>query len=202
MKRLIIIGGGGHGRVVADIAALAGYDRIAFLDDSLCGDMPAPRLGPCEDFEKYLAGCEFIVAIGNSAVRRKFQERIVSADGRMASLVHPRAVIASGAVLGRGCVAAAGAVVNPGAKIGDGVIINTAATVDHDCEVGDFVHVAVGAHLCGTVRIGSDTWIGAGATVINNISICGGCLIGAGAVVVKNIETSGTYIGMPAKKLN
>ena len=163
MNRLIIIGGGGHGRVVADAARLNGYAEIAFLDDLPSGNFPAPRLGSCGDFVKYLDGSEFIVAIGNSAVRRRIQEQIVSSGGRMAVLLHPRATVASDAVIGRGCVVAAGGIVNPGARIGDGVIINTAATVDHDCEVGDFVHVAVGAHLCGTVKIGPETWSAAAA---------------------------------------
>lgn len=202
MKRLLILGGGGHGRVVADIARLNGYENIGFLDDSAdCGALPFPRLGKCGDAVRYVADSDFIVAIGNAAVRRKFQELIVSAGGNPVTLIHPRAVAASSAVIGRGSVVMAGAVVNPDARIGEGVIVNTAGTVDHDCEVGDFVHVSVGAHLCGTVKVGPGTWIGAGATVINNISICGNCVIGAGAVVVKNIERAGTYVGVPAKLL-
>lgn len=202
MKRLLILGGGGHGRVVADIARLNGYEDIGFLDDSAdCGPLPFPRLGKCEDAVRYVADSDFIVAIGNAAVRRNFQERIAAAGGNPVTLIHPRAVVASSAVIGRGSVVMAGAVINPDARIGGGVIVNTAGTVDHDCEVGDFVHVSVGAHLCGTVKVGSGTWIGAGATVINNISICGNCMIGAGAVVVRDIRQPGTYVGIPARLL-
>ena len=95
----------------------------------------------------------------------------------------------------------AGAVINSGARIGTGCIVNTCASVDHDCNVGDYVHIAVGSHLCGTVSMGDETWIGAGAIVSNNISICSECMIGAGAVVVKDIKESGTYVGVPAKKV-
>ena len=73
--------------------------------------------------------------------------------------------------------------------------------MDHDCEVGDYVHISVGSHLCGTVSVGSGTWIGAGATVSNNVSICPNCMIGAGAVVIKEIKESGTYVGVPAKRV-
>ena len=202
MNRLLILGGGGHGRVVADIARLNGYEDIGFLDDSTdCGNLPFPRLGKCGEAVRYVSDGDFIVAIGNAAVRRTFQERIAAAGGNLVTLVHPRAVVASSAVIGRGSVVMAGAVINPDARIGKGVIINTAGTVDHDCEVGDFAHVSVGAHLCGTVTVGPETWIGAGATVINNISICGSCMIGAGAVVVKDIGQAGTYVGVPAELL-
>ena len=198
MNRLVIIGGGGHGRVVADIGKCLGYGEIAFLDDAPEGNFPFPRLGNCGEIGKYVPGSDFVVAIGNAAVRRKLQLRVRELGGKVVTLIHPRAVVASSAVIGCGTVVMAGGIVNPGARIGEGVIINTAGTVDHDCEIGDFVHVSVGAHLCGTVRVGPDTWIGAGATVINNIAICGSCMIGAGAVVVKDIVRAGTYIGVPA----
>ena len=96
----------------------------------------------------------------------------------------------------------AGAVINPGVRIGKGCIINTCSSVDHDCTVGDFVHVAVGSHLCGTVSVGDGTWIGAGATVSNNVSICSDCMIGAGAVIVNDIKKSGTYVGVPARRID
>ena len=96
----------------------------------------------------------------------------------------------------------AGAVINPGVGIGKGCIINTCSSVDHDCDVGDYVHIAVGSHLCGTVSVGDGTWIGAGATVINNVFICSDCMIGAGAVVVNDIQESGTYVGVPARRIN
>ena len=67
--------------------------------------------------------------------------------------------------------------------------------------IGNYVHIAVGSHLCGTVSVGDGTWIGAGAIVSNNVSICPNCMIGAGAVVIKEIKESGTYVGVPAKRV-
>ena len=75
------------------------------------------------------------------------------------------------------------------------------SSIDHDCWIGDFSHISVGAHVAGTVSIGNSSWIGAGATVINDVNICGECMIGAGTVVINNIEESGTYIGVPAKRI-
>lgn len=198
MERLLIIGASGHGKVVADIARLNGYQEIAFLDDDSevrhCGQYPV--IGASSDVRN-IDG-DVIVAIGNAKIRRRIQQSIDSE--RIVTLIHPSAVV-SGTQIGLGTVVMAGAVINPGAVIGEGCIINTSSSVDHDCWVGNYVHVAVGAHVAGSVEIGDETWIGAGATVSNNVTICTGCMIGAGAVVVNSIEVSGTYVGVPARRM-
>ena len=201
MKQLVIIGASGHGKVVADIARKIGYDEICFLDDNEtlmeCGGYAVVgRSSQYVDFD-----CDVIVAIGNPIVRERIQKDVELAGKNVPALVHPSASIAEGVEIGKGTVVVAGAVINPGARIGRGCIINTGASVDHDCEVADFVHVSVGAHVAGTVEIGERTWIGAGSTVSNNIRICADCMIGAGTVVVKDIEESGTYVGVPAKRM-
>lgn len=197
MKRLLIIGASGHGKVVADIARLNGYQEIALLDDNpeikRCGEYCV--LGTSGDANN-MEGDVF-VAIGNADIRQRIQQSF-SAE-RVVTLIHPTAVVSDSARIGRGIVVMAGAVINPGAVIGEGCIINTSSSVDHDCKIGSYVHIAVGAHVAGSVEIGDKTWIGAGATVSNNVSICGGCMIGAGAVVVENITKRGTYMGVPAK---
>ncbi len=201
MKRIVIIGASGHGKVIADIADKNGYEEILFLDDdpsaSKCGKHSV--VGKSSDAENIDA--DFIVGIGNAAVREKLQTILEVMNKNIVTLIHPNAVIAEDVIIGKGTVIMAGAVINPGSTIGNGCIINTCASVDHDCIVEDYVHISVGSHLCGTVNIGHATWIGAGATVINNIDIKGNCMIGAGAVVVNNIEISGTYIGVPAMKM-
>lgn len=198
-KKLAVIGASGHGKVAADIASLIGYDEIVFYDDNggirECGGYPVA--GKVADAVR--EDCDVFVAVGNGETRKKLTS--LFADGRIATLIHPSAVVARDVSVGSGTVVMAGAVINPGAGIGKGCIINTCASVDHDCTLGDFVHVAVGAHLCGTVTVGDLTWIGAGSTVINNVSICGGCMIGAGAVVVENIDARGTYVGVPARMI-
>ncbi|SEI90229.1 transferase hexapeptide (six repeat-containing protein) [Lachnospiraceae bacterium A10] len=194
MKKLIIVGASGHGKVVADIAKLNGYEEIVFVDDNedvkSCSGYPV--VGKTSDATN-MTGDKF-VAIGNAEVRKRLSNLFDSV-----TLIHPDAVVAEGTIIGDGTVVMAGAVINPEVQIGRGCIINTCASVDHDCEIGDFVHVSVGAHLCGTVSIGDSTWIGAGVTVVNNVDICADTMIGAGAVVVKNIDKAGTYIGVPSK---
>lgn len=198
-KRLIIIGASGQGRVVADIAKKCGYEDIVFLDNdpALTACAGYPVLGQ-DSMASQLEG-DLFVAIGNGQIRKKLMER---ENGRVFPiLIHPSAVVAEDVEMECGCVVMAGAVINPGARLGKGVIVNTCASVDHDCVIADYSHISVGAHVAGTVEIGQCTWIGAGAVVSNNISVCDGCMIGAGAVVVKNIEEPGTYVGVPARKI-
>lgn len=208
--KLVIVGASGHGKVVADIAKLNGYQEIVFLDDdtSLRECAGYPVVGKTDDYCKVqqhgywnAKAIDVVIAIGNAVVREKIQQRFEENGFRLATLIHPRAVVAESAQIGAGSVIMAGAVVNSFALLGRGCIVNTCASVDHDCVVSDFVHVAVGAHLCGTVATGTRIWIGAGAVVSNNVSVCSDCMIGAGAVVVRNIMEPGTYVGVPARKL-
>ncbi len=197
LKKLLIIGASGHGKVIADIAVKNAYEDIAFLDDDesikICAGFPV--IGKVSEAER-IPG-DKIVAIGNANIRHRIQEDLCN----VITLIHPNAVIGRRVEIATGCVVMAGAIINSDTVIGKGVIINTGATVDHDCKVGDYAHISVGSHIAGTVEIGKKTWIGAGAVVSNNLTICDECMVGAGAVVVKNIEVKGTYIGVPAVKL-
>jgi sugar O-acyltransferase (sialic acid O-acetyltransferase NeuD family) len=197
VNKLIIIGASGHGKVVADIAALNGYKDIVFLDDdeSIRECAGYPVIGKSTE----APDGEIFVAVGNADTRKRLME--LYKDRVLPVLIHPNAVVAEGVEISVGSVVMAGVVINPGARIGKGCIINTSSSVDHDCIVEDFCHVSVGAHLSGTVVVGTGTWIGTGAIVSNNINICGGCMIGAGAVVIKDIDEPGTYVGVPAKEL-
>ena len=201
-KKLVIIGAGGHGKVIADIAKLNNYDHIMFLDDNdsvvSCGGYDV--VGKTASFMQH-KDSDFVVAIGNATVRRNIQTILLENGVTIVTLIHPNAVVAEDVKIGLGSVVMAGAIINPGATIGDGCIINTASSVDHDCTISDYVHIAVGAHLSGTVDVGENTWVGTGAVISNNISVCADCIIGAGAVIIKDIEISGTYVGVPVRKI-
>lgn len=200
-KNVIIIGAGGHGKVVADTVLASGDNIVGFLDDdpnigeSFIG---FSLLGSIDDFRNYL-DCSFVIAIGNADVREKIANQLQGV--RWYTAIHPTAVISELDVsIGEGTVIMANAVVNAGAVIGKHCILNTGSIVEHDNQLDDFVHVSVGARLAGTVYVGKKTWIGIGASIRNNLSVCADCMIGAGAVVVKNIEEAGTYVGVPAER--
>lgn len=201
MKKLVIIGASGHGKVMADIAHKNGYEDIVFLDDdeTVKSCMGYPVIGKSGEAGNYPER-DFFVAIGNPVIREKVQKQLLDKNLNVATLIHPKAVIAEHVTVGTGTVIMAGAVVNPDSRIGEGCIINTGASIDHDNVIGDYVHISVGSHLAGTVSVGARTWVGIGAVASNNLTICADCMIGAGAVVVKDIKEPGTYIGVPARK--
>ncbi|GAJ61752.1 acetyltransferase [Streptococcus parauberis] len=200
MNKLVIIGASGHGKVVAEIAKLSGYNDIIFLDDysneKLCSGYPV--VGKVSEIVNFKNEDVFI-AIGSSAVREKIAKHLK--DHKIVSLIHPAAVVSEKAKIGKGSVIMAGAVVNPDTEIGEFCIVNTCSSVDHDCIIGDFSHVSVGSHVAGTVTVGSHVWIGAGATIINNIETHNNICIGAGATVINNLVDSGTYVGVPVRRI-
>lgn len=199
MKQILIIGASGHGKVVADIARLNGYEKVLFFDDNEllkeCGTDPV--VGKSSDIERYDG--DVFIAVGRAVIREKIYKELNYRFFPV--LIHPNAVVAESVNIGNGTVIMAGAVVNPFANIGEGCIINTCSSVDHDCNIGSFVHVSVGAHIAGTVNVGDRTWIGIGASVSNNLNICSDCMIGAGAVVIKDLMESGTYVGVPSGRI-
>lgn len=200
MNKLIIIGAGGHGRVIADNAQKNGYTDICFVDDRMTGRcMDFPIVGTIADIPELNDGkTEFIIGIGNNVVRKKIAENYCVP---WATLVHPSAQIATHVSLGRGTVVMAGAVINVCTKVGEHCIINTCAVIEHDNIIENYVHISPNAALGGTVCVGECSWIGLGVNVINNVSVCPNCIVGAGAVVIKDILKYGTYIGVPARKI-
>jgi len=201
-EQVIVIGASGHGKVVADIVRRSGDMLLGFLDDN--ETLPPkivgiPMLGKVADYAKY-PDVSFVIGIGNSAIREKIVRQLD--DVRWYTAIHPSAAISTlDTQIGVGSVIMANAVINSSARIGAHCIINTASVVEHDNRVGDFTHISVGAKLGGTVSVGAHTWVGIGATVSNNASICDHCMIGAGAVVICDIKESGTYVGVPARKI-
>lgn len=203
-SKLLIIGASGHGKVIADIALkMNRWQSIAFLDDNddVKVSMGIEVIGKSSDAFRYVNNCDIFVAIGNNAIREMIQERLENEGANIPVLIHPWAIIGEQVKLGVGSVVMAGAVVNCCTQIGKGSIINTGATIDHDNLIEDYVHISPGVHVAGTVRIGKGTWLGIGSVVSNNVNITSGCKIGAGAVVVKDILETGTYIGIPARRV-
>ena len=202
-KKIVIIGASGHGKVIADIARLNGYEEILFLDDDTskrsCGRYPI--VGTSKDIRQYKDDHDFIIAIGNNRIREKISDMLERENIKQTALIHPSAVIDETAMIKEGTVIMANAVVNAEVQIGRSCIINTASSIDHECILEDYVHVSPGVHDAGTVTIGKSTWIGIGATVINNLSICANCMIGAGSTVIKDIKEEGTYVGSPIRKV-
>lgn len=197
-NKLIIIGGGGHGKVAVDIAKNY-YKNIVIADDSKSGEVLSCKIiGGVQDALKG-EKCDFFVAIGNNKVREQIFNTFVENGFNAVSLIHPSVILAEDVEIGRGTIVMAGVVINPSVKIGIGCIVNTCSSVDHDCVIDNFTHLCPNTHFAGTVSVGKYCTFGIGTQVINNINICDNACFGAGAVVVKDIVAEGTYIGVPAK---
>ncbi len=206
-RRLLIVGAGGHGRVVADAAELAGdWARIAFVDDKYPGIKTAGSwsiIGSLPDLEWLRDEWDAaVVAVGDNLTRLKIQKKIHCSGLVMATIIHPSAQVAKYVEIGEGSVIFANAVINTGSKLGKSVIVNTSATIDHDGVVGDGAHISPGAHLAGNVIVDDCAWIGVGASVINNLVIGMGAVVGAGATVISDVAESNTVVGVPAKPIS
>lgn len=194
MNRLIIIGAGGHGKVIADNALKNGYTDICFVDDHANGEcMGFPIIGTSANIVEFNDGnTDFVIGIGDNTTRKNIAEKY---NVNWVTLIHPSAQIATNVSIGEGTVVMAGVVINPCTNIGKHCIINTSAVVEHDNVIGDYVHISPGVTLSGIVSVGEKTWIGTGTSVINNVTICKEVIIGVGSVVIRNIYTKGTYFG-------
>jgi sugar O-acyltransferase (sialic acid O-acetyltransferase NeuD family) len=203
-NKLLIIGAGGHGKVVADIALkLNRWKSISFLDDSenIKSALGLKVIGKSRDVVKYINDYEIFIGIGNNIIREKLFNQLESMNVDMPTIIHPNTIIGSDVQIGLGTVVMGGAVINCSTTIGKGCIVNTGATIDHDNKIADFVHVSPGVHLAGNVKIGKSTWIGIGSTVSNNIHITNNSIIGAGGLVISDINEPGTYVGTPVRKI-
>jgi len=203
----VVVGAGGHARVVADIIRLSErYIIIGYLDD-----VHPERHGSAWNGATILGGLDQLeglsaagvraafVAVGDGDARLRLAARLRSVGFEVPVLAHPSAVAAKDVTIGAGTVLAAGAIVNPGARLGADVIVNTAASVDHDCVIDDGVHVACGARLAGQVQVGRASWIGIGAIVKERVRIGTGTLVGAGALVLDDLPDGVVAYGAPAR---
>jgi sugar O-acyltransferase (sialic acid O-acetyltransferase NeuD family) len=205
---LILIGAGGHARVLLDALELIGAKVIGVLDADagLAGKqvMGYPILGDDDVLRGHAPGSIALVnAIGSvdsMQLRKSIYEKLRRTGHVFASVVHPRATVSRHAVAAAGLQVMAGAVVQAGARLGEDTIVNTAATVDHDCLIGAHVHIGPGVTLSGNVQIGEETHVGTGATVIQGVRIGARCMVAAGAVVVENVRDGTRVKGLPAKE--
>ena len=206
---VLILGAGGHGRVVLDILRTAGKHKPdrhsstptnrsrARLVDGL------PVLGPATQLARLKPKIvkAAIVAIGDNRTRLAHLKMVREAGLKLINAIHPRANVSETASLGHGIVIAAGASIGTGASLGDGAIVNTNAVVDHECAVGAACHIAPGAILAGRVTLGEAAFVGIGANVLPCLTIGEDAVVGAGALVRVDVAVGETVVGVPARRL-
>ncbi len=211
--KILIWGGGGHGRVVADVVRACGAELVGYADadpaklgqqaepgGALVVTPEAELLAALSSGQPLPAGADAVaLAVGDCARRLAC---LRAAGGRVTPpLVHPSAVVSPSARIGRGTVVMPRAVVNAAAVVGEAAIVNSGAIVEHDCTLGDGVHLSPGAVLSGGVRVEAESWIGSGAAVVPGIHIGRGAVVGAGAVIIRDVPAGATVAGNPGRIL-
>ena len=209
MTSLLILGAGGHAKVVAETALATGTaSSLVFLDDRCIDQDPLPSvlgwpvMGPLSLSLQAVTTEQFdaaVVAIGHASTRLKWIQRLQDVGYSLPPLIHPTAWVSPSAELGPGSVVFALAAVQAHCTIQTGVILNTGCSVDHDSFLSDGVHICPGAHLAGEVQVGPRSWIGIGASVIQQVRIGFDVSVGAGAAVVRDIPNKVTVVGVPAR---
>lgn len=201
-KKIVLVGGGGHCKVVIDaIRNSKKFSIYGIVDPNLpkgkviCG---VKVIGTDDILQKlFKKGIRdafiSVGSIGNCEIRKRIHIKLMNLGFQLLVIVHPKAVVANGVKLGKGTFVAAGVVINPGVRIEENAIINTSSSIDHDCIIGNFVHIAPGATLSGGVKVGDESHIGVGANIVQNIRIGEKCLLRAGVTLLEDIKDGAKF---------
>jgi UDP-perosamine 4-acetyltransferase len=210
MTDIVLVGGGGHGKVVlAALLRSPDFRVVGYTDPTDHGSplLGVARLGhddvlPAVAAEFPGAGAAIGVGmLGSTTVRRRLEAMLDRLGLSLPVIRASSAIVHADVAIGDGTFVGDGVVVNPSARIGRCAILNTRCVVEHDVVVGAHAHIAPGATLCGGAAIGDDCWIGANAVVSQCKRVERGCIVGAGAVVVTDLREPGTYVGVPARRV-
>jgi len=189
-KKIAIIGAGGHGKVVGEIALLSQYDTIDFFDDRMneIENFPFKIIGNIELLKNNLKEYDdFFVAIGDNKLRYDIISILKKESNNIVSLIHPNSTVSQFCSIEAGSCVMANVAINPGTFIKEGVIINTSSSIDHDCLIEDYVHISPNCSLSGNVSVGKFTHLGTGSSVHPGINIGKNVKIGIGSKIYKNI---------------
>lgn len=199
---IIVIGGGGHAKVVVSTVSELGVEILAVCDQDplkqgqYLGNVKI--VGPVSDTG--ISNCRrAVIAIGNNRIRQAIEKKLDSFDWIKA--IHPRAYVHPSVTIGEGTVIFAGAAIQPDTVIGRHCIINTNSNIDHDCIIGDYSHIGPGVSLAGNVTVEEGALLGVGAVAIMGVKVGKWSIVGAGAAVVRNIPDNVTAVGVPARIL-
>ena len=191
-KGFILIGAGGHAKVIAEIIEESGGTIQQIVDaNSKITELIGYRV--TKEIPK---GYPMIIAIGNNTIRKRVADENKAEFG---IAIHPSANISKRSSIENGSVVMSGVSINSGTQIGKHCIINTNASVDHDCVISDFVHISPNAALAGNVTVGEGSHIGIGSSVIQGINIGKWVTIGAGAVIIVDIPDHAVVVGVPGR---
>ena len=204
IKKLVLVGGGGHCKSVIEAAESAGYQILGVLDmpEEVGKDILSTKvIGTDDDIPSYVDKAEFVITVGfikNPAIRIKLYNNVKEAGGKLATIVASTAHVSKYATIGEGTVVMHQAFVNAGAKVGNNVILNTFSNIEHDAVIGNQCHISTGVMVNGDCKVGDNCFIGSQSVLANGISVGDDIVVGAGSLVRKSIKEKGIYSGNPA----
>lgn len=209
LKKLILIGGGGHCNACIDVInEIKEYNIQGILEREKSTEIinSVPIIGTDDEIDHLAtSGNHFLITVGqlkNNDIRVRIFKKLSDIKAPIATVISNHSYVSESAGIGSGTIVMHYSLINASVVIGNNCIINTKSLVEHDCNIGNHTHISTGAIINGTCNIGSNCFVGSGVVVKNNITITDNVILGAGAIVTKNIEQPGTYIGAPATKIS
>jgi acetyltransferase EpsM len=200
--KVIVIGNGGHSKVIQEMILASRYEVMAILDDKYENEYTKQGIlyAPISTLGFLLeSNVKVVIAIGNNAIRKKIVQQLDLQKDQYVSVIHPKAVISPTAKIKNGTVIMANAVINAEAKIGEHCIINTGTIIEHENEIGDYAHISPNATLTGNVSVGEGVHVGASASIIPGVEVGTWSVVGAGSTVIKNVPPNSVAVGCPTR---
>ncbi|MGQ4665877.1 acetyltransferase [Metabacillus halosaccharovorans] len=205
--KVLIIGHGGHSKVVTDIVRANNnlhiigyldnkYEKVQVMNHIICAPLSA-----IQDLKEEYRDIKFVIAIGDNKIRKMIIEMLKLTDREFISVIHPTSCVSPSAEIGNGTVVMPNTIINAGTMIGNHCIINSGSVVEHDCILEDFVHICPNSTIAGTVTIGEGCMVGCGATIIPNKNVGEWTTIGAGSAVIDHLPANCIAVGTPAKSI-
>jgi UDP-perosamine 4-acetyltransferase len=204
MPNLLMVGGGGHARVLQELLTEAGHDLAGYVEPSDASLLLEGALQRYTDEQVLALNPEEFLLIngigssGDLSLRASVFEKFKAGGFNFLQLVARTAHVSDSSAVTEGVQVMHTAVVHTDAKIDDNTIVNTGAIVEHHNVIGAHCHISIGAVLAGNVTVGNLTHIGANATVLQGVTIGSNCIIGAGAVVLNDVPDDHFAVGVPA----
>jgi len=206
-KKIVLIGGGGHCKVVISMLnKLDEFEIVGIVDNykvrSLISGIKI--IGIDDDLKDiYKSGIRYaLITVGSTkdnAKKYRLFNMAREIGYEFPVIISPEAIVDESVKIGEGTVIMPGSIINIDSSIGKNCIINTGAIIEHDCKIENHCHIAPGVHISGEANIGELSFLGIGATIIQGIKIGKNVTIGAGSVVIKDISDNVIAVGNPAK---
>lgn len=204
--KVIILGNGGHSKVIQEmIASHKKHEIIAILDDRYQNEKREKGIvyAPISFLQSFLLdNVKVVIAVGDNEIRKNIVNLINIRKEQYLTVVHPSSIISSSSLIGNGTVVMPNAVINANAIIGEHCIINTGSIIEHDNRIGNYTHISPNTTLTGNVSVEEGVHVGASATIIPGIKVGEWSVVGAGSTVINHIPPYTTAVGCPAKIIN